>query len=465
LIYKEKKHKIPATYMLKRRIIAGIVLLIGIALGYGVFRSESPNATGYLGRHPFHLGLDLSGGSHLLYKADVSVVPESQIDESMDALRDVIERRVNLFGVAEPTVQVQTSTLSGTTEHRLSVELPGITDITQAIAMIGQTPYLEFRVQSDGPQKATVNPDGSIAVDADASFVPTELTGKYLQRAMVEFTPNTSQASVGLQFNDEGAKLFEQITKDNVGKVVAIYLDGNVISAPVVREAISGGKASISGNFTPEEAKILVGRLNSGALPVPISLASTQTIGATLGGAAVQDGITAAVIGFIIVALFLLVWYRLPGLAAVLALGMYIVITLVLYKLIPVTLSAAGIAGFIISIGMAVDANILIFERTREERGRGKATGEAFSDGFSRAWTSIRDANTASIIIAIILFWFGTSLIKGFALTFGLGVIVSLISAITITRLFIRALPTFEGKRAGSFLFKSGFSRHNSSDI
>jgi preprotein translocase subunit SecD len=203
----------------------------------------------------------------------------------------------------------------------------------------------------------------------------------------------------------------------------------------------------------------LVGRLNSGALPVPISLASTQTIGATLGGAAVQDGITAAVIGFIIVALFLLVWYRLPGLVAVLALGLYVVITLVLYKLIPVTLSAAGIAGFIISIGMAVDANILIFERTREERSRGKATGEAFSDGFSRAWTSIRDANTASIIIAVILFWFGTSLIKGFALTFGLGVIVSLISAITITRLFIRALPTFEGKHAGSFLFKSGFSR------
>jgi preprotein translocase subunit SecD len=443
--------------MLKRRIIAGIVLLIGIVLAFGVFRSEAPGATGYLGRHPFRLGLDLSGGSHLLYNADVSALSASQIDDSMDALRDVIERRINLFGVAEPTVQVQTSNLSGSTQHRLSIELPGVTDISKAIEMIGQTPYLEFRTQSTEPQKATIK-DGQIVIDPTQNFVPTQLTGKYLQRATVEFAPGTGQATVALQFNDEGAQLFEDITKANVGKVVAIYLDGQVISAPVVREAISGGKAVISGNFTPEEAKTLVGRLNSGALPVPISLASTQTIGATLGTQAVHDGIRAAAIGFLIIALFLILWYRLPGLIAVLALSLYVVITLALYKLIPVTLSAAGIAGFIISIGMAVDANILIFERTREERNRGKKTGEAFTDGFSRAWTSIRDANTASIIISIILFWFGTALIKGFALTFGLGVIVSLLSAITITRLFLRALPTLEGKKIGSFLFKSGFS-------
>jgi preprotein translocase subunit SecD len=431
--------------MLKRRIIAAIVLVLGIALGYAVFSSEMPGASGFFARHPFKLGLDLSGGSHLVYDADVRTVPANEINDSMDALRDVIERRINLFGVAEPTVQVQTSTLSGVTLHRLSIELPGVTDISEAIDMIGQTPYLEFRTQSS-------------AKETEISFVPTELTGKYLSRAQLQFEPSTGEPIVVLQFNDEGSKLFEAITKENIGKVVAIYLDGEPISAPVVREAIAGGQAVISGNFTPDEAKTLVGRLNSGALPVPISLSSTQTIGAPLGGEAVQAGINAAIIGFIIVALFLLIWYRLPGLIAVLALGLYVVITLALYKLVPVTLTAAGMAGFIISIGMAVDANILIFERTREERGRGRQTNDAFNHGFSRAWTSIRDANTASIIVAVILFWFGTSLIKGFALTLGLGVVVSLLSAITITRLFLSALPTLEGTK-GSFLFRSGFTK------
>jgi preprotein translocase subunit SecD len=436
--------------MLKRRIIAVIVLVLGIILGYGVFRSEGANPSGFLKNHPFRLGLDLSGGSHLLYNADVSEVAPNEVDDSMEALRDVIERRINLFGVAEPTVQVQTSNLSGVTQHRLSIELPGVTDISKAIEMIGQTPYLEFRTQSPTTQNTA---------DSNVMFVATPLTGKYLKHATLQFNPNTGEPTVSLQFNDEGSKLFETITRENVGKVVAIFLDGQPISAPVVQEAISGGQAVISGDFTPEEGKILVGRLNSGALPVPITLASTQTIGATLGGEAVTDGIKAALIGFIIIALFLILWYRLPGLVAVLALGMYVVITLALYKLIPVTLSAAGIAGFIISIGMAVDANILIFERTREERARGKKTGEAFSAGFARAWTSIRDANTASIIISVILFWFGTALIKGFALTFGLGVLISLLSAISITRLFLSALPMLQESAVGRFLFKSGFAR------
>jgi preprotein translocase subunit SecD len=442
--------------MIKRRIIAIIILLFGLGLAYSLVRSETASK-GPFATHPFHLGLDLSGGSHLLYKADISQLPSDQVDDSMEALRDVIERRVNLFGVGEPIVQVQTSTLGGEKEHRLSVELPGITDVKKAIDMIGATPFLEFRTQAVNPTASNVK-NGVVTLDANASFVPTDLTGKYLKRAQLTFTKGTGEPTVSLQFNDEGSALFEKITSENVGKVVAIYLDGQVISAPVVREAIKGGVAQISGNFTPQEARELVGRLNSGALPVPISIISTQTVGATLGGEAINAGMKAALIGFLLIALFLLLWYRLPGLVAVLALLIYVTITLVLYKLIPVTLTAAGIAGFIISIGMAVDANILIFERFREEKALGKKTEEALAAGFARAWFSIRDANIASLITALILFWFGTSLIKGFALTFGLGVLVSLLSAILITRIFLRALPQMEGSSIGRFMFNSGFS-------
>lgn len=444
--------------MIKKRIFAVLVLLVGIGLGWAVLRSEQANPPKILAKFPFHLGLDLSGGTHLLYSADVSALSPNQVSDSMDALRDVIERRINLFGVGEPIVQVQTGSFGSGGDHRLSVELPGITDIKEAITMIGQTPFLEFRVQSNEPQKMIVGQDGKATVDMNQNFVPTDLTGKYLKSAQLTFNTSTGEPTVNLNFNDEGAKLFEKITKENIGKTVAIYLDGEVISAPVVREAITGGQAQISGNFTPEEGKTLVGRLNSGALPVPISLISTETIGATLGQQAFHDGVKAAIIGFLTIALFLILWYRLPGLVATIALVIYVAITLVLYKLIPVTLSTAGIAGFIISIGMAVDANILIFERFKEERRLGHGTRDALEAGFKRAWLSIRDANTASIIIAIILFWFGSSLIKGFALTFGLGVIVSLISAIGITRVFLRALPMLENSKIGKFLFSNGFT-------
>ncbi len=445
--------------MIKKRIFAVLVLIIGIGLGWAVFRSQAPNPPKALAAFPFRLGLDLSGGTHLLYSADVSSLTSGQIDDSMNALRDVIERRINLFGVGEPVVQVQTGSFGASGDHRLSIELPGVTDISQAITMIGQTPFLEFRIQSNEPQKVVVGDDGKAVINQDGNFVPTQLTGKYLKSAQLSFNPTTGEPIVNLNFNDEGSKLFEQITKENIGKTVAIYLDGQVISAPVVREAITGGQAQISGNFTALEGRQLVGRLNSGALPVPIHLISTETIGATLGGQAVNAGVKAAFIGFLVIALFLILWYRLPGLIAVIALSIYVAITLALYKLIPVTLSTAGIAGFIISIGMAVDANILIFERFKEERRLGHGIHDALEAGFKRAWLSIRDANTASIIIAVILFWFGSSLIKGFALTFGLGVIVSLFSAIVVTRLFLRALPTPEKSAIGRFLFSNGFTK------
>ena len=453
--------------MIKKIISIIIVLVLGSAVGFFVFKSEPKlnsnfeNENSFFKNSPFRLGLDLSGGSHLIYKADVSGVKTGEVSVSMDALRDVIERRVNLFGVSEPVVQVQSSGFVSGEEEKLIVDLPGITDVEKATTMIGQTPLLEFKTEApkDAPQKVTVGEDGKVNLDMNPQFVSTELTGRYLQKASLEFDQTTREPKVSLQFDETGTKLFAQITKDNVGKMVAIYLDGAPISTPVVREEIPNGQAVISGNFTPTEGKQLVGRLNSGALPVPISLLSRQTIGATLGSDAVTAGVKAAAIGFLVVALFLILWYRLPGFIAVLALCIYITIILALFKLLPVTLTAAGIAGFIISIGIAVDANILIFERLKEELHSGRTIADAVSAGFSRAWSSIRDSNVSTIISAIILFWFGTPLIKGFALTLGMGVLVSMFSAIMISKIFLSGIIFIGEGKVARFLFSSGISK------
>jgi protein-export membrane protein SecD len=461
--------------MWKTRITAVLILLLGIGFGFFVYKSEvahrslakDAKATGFA-KYPFKLGLDLSGGTHLVYKADLSLIDSTQIKDSMDALRDVIERRVNVFGVSEPIVQVQNGGFSNAGEERLIVDLPGVTDVAKAIEMIGQTPILDFRTENLNPkdiptQQVSVGKDGKIdlgTLDPYASkFIKTELTGRFLDKAILEFNQTTGEPVVSLQFNDEGSKLFEKITSENVGKTVAIFLDGAPISVPTVNEAITGGKAQISGNFTPTEAKTLVGRLNSGALPVPIGLISTQTIGPSLGVQATSAGVKAALIGFLAIALFLIIWYRLPGVIAVVALSMYVVIMLSIFKMVPVTLTAAGIAGFIISIGIAVDANVLIFERIKEELRKGEdSIGDAIHHGFKRAWLSVRDSNISSIITAIILFWFGTSLIKGFALVFLIGVLVSMISAISITRLFLYSLNIKKRNKFTGFLFGSGFS-------
>ncbi|MCC6323840.1 protein translocase subunit SecD [Candidatus Nomurabacteria bacterium] len=454
--------------MLKKRITALIILLIGITVGYFVYRSELSHMNVVKGAevtklstYPFKLGLDLSGGTHLVYRADIKEIKAGEVGDAMASLRDVIERRINIFGVSEPVVTVENGGFSNAGEERLGIDLPGVTDTEKAIAMIGQTPLLEFKVENTDGSKVAKIVDGQIQLDMNSQYKSTELTGRYLDKAILEFNPNSGEPVVSLQFDSEGSKLFEQITKDNVGKTVAIFLDGQPISTPKVNEAITGGKAVISGNFTAPEAKLLVGRLNSGALPVPIELISTQTIGATLGAKAVQAGVKAALIGFLVIALFLILWYRLPGLIAVIALSMYVSIMLALFKLIPVTLTAAGIAGFIISIGIAVDANVLIFERIKEELASGQTVADAIQHGFSRAWFSIRDSNTSSIITAIILFWFGTALIKGFALTFLMGVIVSMISAISITRLFLYSLNITKTNKITHFLFGSGFSSTN----
>ncbi len=619
--------------------------------GVDWLKSKTGIGLPYYYKLPFRLGLDLQGGTHLIYEADTSGIPEKDRDEALEGVRDVIERRVNAFGVAEPVVQ--TTKTGGT--WRVIVELAGVKDVSQAIKMIGETPLLEFKEQNTetrqeltpeqqkemddynttvkkkaeealkkakkrgadfaeiakeySEDEATKSVGGDlgfitkfgpysdlyeqaaklkvgqvsnlIETDADINIIKlvdqrdskevkanhllicwqgadrcegglatkeeakkkidelktqatpenfvdlvkensaepgaaetggdlgwfgkdqmvkpfeeaafamkvgeisevvetqfgyhliykiderpvkeyrvsrilfdkktkeeivppaeewkyTGLTGKQLKRAQVQFDPNTNAPEVGLEFNDEGKKLFGEITERNVGKPVDIFLDGEPISVPRVQEAIREGRAVITGSFTIPEAKLLAQRLNAGALPVPINLISQETIGATLGSESVQKSLFAALLGFLAVAVFMILYYRLPGLLAVLALVFYAVVVLALFKLIPVTLTLAGIAGFVLSVGMAVDANVLIFERAKEELRLGKSLGSAIDEGFKRAWPSIRDSNITTLISCFILFWFSTSMIKGFALTLSTGVIVSMLSALFITKSFLR---------------------------
>ena len=460
--------------MIKMRLIAVAILLAGIFVGYFVYASEPPSQNVFSG-FPFRLGLDLAGGTHLVYRAEVSALQDEEVSDSMEALRDVIERRVNLFGVAEPLVHVETTAgiISDEAENRLVVELPGVTNVDEAVAMIGQTPFLEFRLEiPEGPEKDAIREKLEAVRDAvqkgetppldsgenpiDAFYLPTELTGRFLERATLTFNSLTGEPRVSIEFNDEGSEVFSSLTRENIGSILAIYLDGAPISLPVIREEIDGGSAEITGDFNAEEAKTLVGRLNSGALPVPIELLSTQTVGATLGQEARERGVDAGVIGLTIVAIFMVLWYRLPGVVAVLALGMYVSLMLAFFKITSVTLTAAGGAGFILSIGMAVDANVLIFERMKEELRKGNDLSEAILGGFKRAWLAIRDSNISSMITAIVLFWFGTSTIQGFALVFGIGVLVSMITAVTVSRTLLFAISSERVHGALRFFFGSG---------
>ncbi|OGE83903.1 MAG: protein-export membrane protein SecD [Candidatus Doudnabacteria bacterium RIFCSPLOWO2_01_FULL_44_21] len=410
-------------------LTAGAVYLV---LPVGSKITLKPVKINYEKVYNLKLGLDLQGGTHLVYEGNLKDIPQEARADAMNSARDVIERRVNSFGVSEPVVQ-----LSG--DNRIIIELPGVKDINEAIKLIGQTPFLEFREENPNP---TVIPDenGQISITADQAFMTTGLTGKQFKRAILEFSPQTGVPQITLQFDAEGTKLFADITTRNVGKLVAIFLDGQVLSAPTVQNAITDGKAVITGQFTVPEAKELVTRLNSGALPVPIKLIQQQNIGATLGLASVQKSVAAGLIGFAIVALFMIIYYRLPGLLAVLALTIYTFLSLAIFKLFGITLSLAGIAGFILSVGMAVDANILIFERMKEELRKGKTLDQAVEEGFKRAWLSVRDSNFSSLITTFILGYFGSSIIRGFAVTLSLGIIVSMFTAITITRTFLRLL-------------------------
>ena len=434
-----------------------VVILIAAAAA-GVFVWQT---TGTKGRFDFKLGLDLSGGTRLVYSADTSKLDAADLPDSLASLREVVERRVNAFGVGEPLVQTEQGGALGGGAHRLVVELPGITNVEEAIKLIGETPVLEFKLVKEGVDPAVY----AVASSTDASvFEDTGLTGTYLSKASLQFGNGQGALAtapvIRVDFNPEGSRLFGTITTANTGRLLAIFLDGKLLSAPVIQTSITDGTAIISGgNFTAETAREMVRNLNLGALPVPIQLASTETIGATLGDEALHAGLAAGIAGFVLLSLFMVLWYRLPGLVSVVALLIYVVIMLVLFKLVPVVLTAAGIAGFILSVGLAVDANILISERIKEELDEGKSAEPAIREGFSRAWLAIRDSNIAHIIAGVILFWFGTSLIKGFALVFSMGVVVSMLSAITISRTFLLALGLDARKPASRFLMRSGFRK------
>ena len=530
---------------------AGVILLAILAglIAYPQTVSKIPPVYNFFNKMKINLGLDLQGGIHLEYQADLSKIDPSKIDESMQAVQDVIERRVNAFGVAEPLIY---TTKSGS-DRRLIVELAGVKDINQAKELIKGTPILEFKEEgpADDSQKipdevlAQLNAEaktkaedllkralagedflqlakdnsedlgskdngGDLGFVKKDTFVPefdkvifdsklkdgeiysnlvetqfgwhiikkieqkgtgndleahaahiliakkanqmsqkinyvsTGLTGKNLKSAAVSFqNQGLSEPQVSLKFDDEGTKLFTDITKKNLQKTVAIYLDGQPISAPRVQSEITTGEAVITGNFTSQEAKDLVKRLNEGALPVPITLISQQSVEASLGQISLQKSLKAGVIGLILVIIFMLIYYRFLGLIASLALLIYAVLMISIFRLSAfspwqITLTLPGIAGFILSIGMAVDANILIFERTKEEIRRGRNVLGAIEEGFKRAWTSIRDGNVSSIITSLILIEMGTGFVKGFAVTLIIGVLVSMFTAVVITRTLLK---------------------------
>ncbi len=417
--------------MTRTRLWAIIILIIAGLLALYLKNTQDSK--------PFKLGLDLNGGIHLVYKADTSKLPASDVQGAMATLKNVIEARVNAFGVSEPIVQTEQSTLNGEKVNKLIVELPGINDTEKAVQLIGQTPVLEFALLTQATSTATSS--SASTTEPTMRLVDTGLTGRYVTTAQVEYDGQTGRPQIGLVFNTEGADMFAKITKDNIGNQLAIVLDGSIISAPTIQAEIIGGKAQITGSYSIKEANELVRSLKYGALPVAIDLIGTQTIGASLGTDALHASARAGMYGFAIVAIFLMLWYRVRGFVAVVALAIYTIVNLIIFKIGGIVLTSAGLAAFIISIGMAVDGNILIFERMREELKRGKTRVQALKDGFDRAWPSIRDSNISSIITAIILYSFAASpMIKGFALVFFIGVVVSMMTAVFISRTLLLAI-------------------------
>lgn len=386
----------------------------------------------------FKKGLDLEGGTSVTLRANMMDIPEAQRENALESAKEVIERRINFYGVSEPVIQ----TSKAGNEYRIIVEIPGVTDVNQAVQLIGQTAKLTFWEEG-----ASRSAQASPAAEMLPLGVPqllgenarqTNLSGSDLSSSVVSFDPNTGRPQVQLNFTPDGSKKFADITARNTGKIVAIVLDNLIIEAPRVSEPITGGSAVISGNFTTEQAKQLSIQLNAGALPVSLTVLEQRGIGATLGQTSLQKSLFAGILGFVVIVLFMSALYGRLGILASVALVVYTLITLALFRIIPVTLTLAGIAGFILSIGIAVDANILIFERMKEELRNGKSHEAAVRIGFTRAWSSIRDSNIASLITSAILYYFGTGMVRGFALTLALGVLVSMFSAITVTRTLLR---------------------------
>lgn len=381
-----------------------------------------------------HLGLDLAGGSRLVFEADMSKVPEEKKATAIEGVKNIIESRVNLFGISEPTVQ--TSSFEG--KNRIIVELPGISDTAQAVNLIGKTAQLVFAEVVEIPATETSSASGTLK--------ETDLTGADLKSASVVFDSQTGKPAISIDFTEEGGKKFEEITGRSIGKQLPIVLDSQVISAPNVEEKITGGSAQITGSFTVEEAKELSIQLNAGALPVPVNLIEEKTIGATLGAISVKESLVAGIVGLLMVGIFMIVSYGKLGLVADIGLVIFSVISLALYKLIPITVTLPGIAGFMLSIGMAVDSNILIFERFKEEKLK-RNIADALEVSFGKAWDSIRDANVATIITSLVLmnpldweFLQASGPVRGFAITLLMGILISLFTGIFVSRNLLRLL-------------------------
>lgn len=382
------------------------------------------------------LGLDLAGGVQLTLSADMSKVDAADRDSALESAKNVIENRVNGLGVSEPVIQ--SAKTQG--QYRIIVELPGISDIETAVATVKKAAHLEFMVI-----KKNLPPESSSSAQFDPnSYIATDLTGKDLKRAIAQPSqdPQNPGYVINLEFNSEGTKKLTKITQENLNKSMAMFLDGAPIPEawppPTIRAVITDGRPQISGRFDAKSARQLAIQLNAGALPVPLKIESQQQVGPTIGAVSIKESLIATAIGLASVAAFMIIYYGYLGIFATVALTIYTLITFAVYKLIPVTLTLAGIAGFVLSIGMAVDANILIFERMKEEIRWGKPKHDALFAGFDRAWSSIRDSNVSSLITTAILYNFGTGPIKGFALTLAIGILISLFSAITVTKTLLR---------------------------
>lgn len=415
--------------MNKRKNLFLLLALILLIITFSIF-IDIPKSPLWGDKIKAMLGLDLQGGTELTYQADLS--QSSNKVNDLDNLKSVFQNRIDELGVAEPSLQTV-----GT--DKILIELPGIKDVNQAIDRIGQTYELVFMAESDDPKDLQLK-DYYEDYTYPGYWKATDLTGRNLVSDKTDATIQNdqngvqSEAVVSLTFDNAGRDKFAKLTKDNLNKRIAIVLDNKIVSAPNVQTEITDGKAVITGMKDIKEAQKLAKRLKEGALPVSAKLVAEASVGASLGSDSLKNSIIAGAIGFLALAIFMITYYKFPGVIAVVALIFYTIIALAIFKLIPVTLTLAGIAGFILSIGMALDANILIFERMKEELRHGKETNLAINDGFLRAWSSIRDSNFSSVITCIVLYIFGSGPVRGFALTLVIGIAVSMFTAITISR-------------------------------
>lgn len=405
----------------------------------------------FLGKHIYkdyqlRKGLDIQGGMQVILEAEMHEIPEEDRLVALEAAREVIAKRVDLYGISESSIQ----TSKANEQNRLIVELPGVSDPAEALELVGRTALLEFKLQRELSAQETIEATMSPQIWLD-SFVDTGLTGKQLRKSQAQLDPQTSKPIISLEMNDEGRELFADITKQNVNEVLAIFVDGMPIMTPVISTPILDGKAVINGDFSVEEAKNLAIQLNAGALPVNIKVLEQKTIGASLGDESIQKSVKAGLIGLALVLVFMILYYGWLGFVASISLIIYAILTIALYKVFGVVLTLPGIAGLILTIGMAVDANILIFERMKEELRVGHPYARAMELGFGHAWDSIKDANLASIFTALVLinplnfsFLNTSGMVKGFGLTFLIGTLLSLFTGVVVSRLLLRAfLPIF----------------------